>query len=73
MHFNVYTLTIEQLRPLIASGDDSHQNQVRITASGEIFLSSIVGRFETFDTGNGYVGARAAADQKFIERLFAAI
>lgn len=82
MRFNVYTLTIEQLRALIASGDDSHRNQIRITTSGDIFLSSIVGadhldgiagRFETFDAGNSYVGARAAADQEFIEKLFAAI
>ena len=82
MSYNVHTLTIEQLRDLIASGDDSHDNQIRITTSGDIFLSNIVGaddldgiagRFETYDAGNGYVGAEAAADQKFIEELFDAI
>ena len=31
MRYNVDTLTIEQLRDLIASGDDSHSNQIRIT------------------------------------------
>ena len=82
MSYNVYTLTIEQLHDLIASGDDSHDNQIRITTSGEIFLSNFVGadhldgiagRFETFDAGNSYVGAEAAADQKYIEKLFNAI
>ena len=82
MIYNVYTLTIEQLHDLIASGDDSHDNQIRITTNGDIFLSDIVGaehldgiagRFESFDAGNSYVGAEAAADQKFIKRLFDAI
>lgn len=44
---NVDTLTIDQLRDLIAAGDDSHHNQLRITSSREIFLSDIVG-FRTF-------------------------
>ena len=79
---NVDTLTIDQLRDLIAAGDDSHHNQLRITSSREIFLSDIVGlehlegiigRFETFVAGNGYVGLNAALDQQFIESLFTAI
>lgn len=82
MRYNVDTLTIEQLRDLIASGDDSHSNQIRITKNREIFLSSVVGadcldeiacRFETYDAGNGYVGSRAAADTEFINRIFNAI
>ena len=43
LHLNVDTLTIDQLRDLIAAGDDSHHNQLRITSSREIFLSDIVG------------------------------
>ena len=71
---NVDTLTIDQLRDLIAAGDDSHHNQLRITSSREIFLSDIVGlehlegiigRFETFVAGNGYVGLNAA----FVHRI----
>lgn len=82
MEYNVYTLTMEQLEVLIRSGDDSQANQIRIRKDGTIFLSSIVhanqldgiiGRFETFDAGNDYVGAKAAANQKFIKRLFDAI
>lgn len=79
---NVDTLTIDQLRDLIAAGDDSHHNQLRITSSREFFLSDIVGlehleeiigRFETFVAGNGYVGLNAALDQQFIESLYTAI
>lgn len=82
MTYNVWTLTLDQLRDLIASGDDSHDNQIRIKIDGEIFLSSDVGadnltgiqaRFDTFDAYNDYVGPRAAADSKFIQRLFNAI
>lgn len=43
LHPNVDTLTIDQLRDLIAAGDDSHHNQLCITSSREIFLSDIVG------------------------------
>ena len=59
--YNVDTLTIEQFRDLIASGDDSRANQIRITKDREIFLSpivgavslqNIIGRFETFDKDN---------------------
>lgn len=82
LHPNVDTLTIDQLRDLIVAGDDSHHNQLRITSSREIFLSDIVGlehlegiigRFETFVAGNGYVGLNAALDQQFIESLYTAI
>lgn len=82
MTYFVNELTIDQLRDIICSGDDSHANQLRIKRNGEIFLSCSVGaddldgirgRFETFDAHNGYVGPRAAADDSFINRLFAAI
>ena len=82
LHLNVDTLTIDQLRDLIAAGDDSHHNQLRITSSREIFLSDIVGlenlegiigRFETFVAGNGYVGLNAASDRQFIESLYNAL
>lgn len=77
--YNVDTLTIEQFRDLIASGDDSHANQIRITKEREIFLSpivgavdieNIIGRFETFDAGNGYVGKQAAEDSTYIDKMF---
>ena len=80
--YNVDTLTIEQFRDLIASGDDSRANQIRITKDREIFLSpivgavslqNIIGRFETFDKDSHYVGKEAAADTARINRMFNAI
>ena len=80
--YNVYTLTTEQLADIIASGDDSKRNQIRIKKDGTIFLSTIVGnsaldgiagRFETFDANNGYVGKEVAHNQEYIKRLYFAI
>lgn len=80
--YNVYTLTTEQLIDLIASGDDSKRNQIRIKEDGTIFLSDvvgannldgIVGRFETFEPHNGYVGADAAKNKAYIKSLFLTI
>lgn len=80
--YNVYSLTFEQLCDLIRSGDDTHHNQIRIRKNGDIFLSQdvgasnlggIAGRFETFDAYNGYVGPEAAADMKWMNRVFNAI
>ena len=82
MQYNVHTLTMEQLRDLIRSGDDSKQNQIRIKEDGTIFLSQIVdgdcldgivGRFETFQPNNHYVGPESAKDDKYIRRLFLTI
>ena len=82
MRYNVDTLTLEDLQRLIALGDDSHANQIRINYAREIYLSPLVGaqqldgicgRFETFDAGNGYVGLEAAANMKYINRLYRAI
>ena len=80
--YNVHTLTMEQLIDLIASGDDSKRNQIRIAEDGTIFLSNIVGikslegiaaRFETFEPHNDYVGRRAASNQEYIRSLFLTI
>lgn len=82
MEYNVYTLTPEQLKELIRSGDDSKPNQIRIREDGTIFLSSIVGanqldgiigRFETFQPHNDYVGPKRADDERYIKRLFLTI
>lgn len=77
--YNIHTLTIEELKDLIASGDDSKANQLRIKTDGTVFLSTIVGmdclddivgRFETFQANNGYVGPERANDTMYIYSLF---
>lgn len=80
--YNVYSLTKEQLKTMVASADDSIRNQIRIKTDGTIFLSAIVGnnsldgivgRFETFDADNGYTGEEAAQNQEYMDRLYNAI
>lgn len=79
MNYNMETLSREQLVELIKNGDDSYDNQIRVTKEGIIFLSRIVGaedisnlrfRFETYDAGNGYVGPEAADDDEYIDDLY---
>ena len=74
--YNINTFTIEEFRELIANGDDSHHNQIRVTKSGEVFLSQdvtgaqniedIAFRFETFNRHNGYIGEEASKDDDVI-------
>ncbi len=81
--YNIETITLDDLKTLIASGDDSHDNQLRVTNSGEVFLSQdVVGaenlenikfRFETFDAGNECVGEIAANDDTLMKALYNAM
>ena len=83
MRFKVSSLTIAELKQLIALGDDNYANQIRVTKDGYVFLSrEIVGaenienilyRFETFDAHNNYVGVEAANDETYIRRLYKTI
>ena len=43
MKYNIETLTIKELIELIKSGDDSKDNQIRVTKAGFICISQIVG------------------------------
>lgn len=69
----------QELRGIIASGEDNHDNRLVLTLDGyfefltpeeEIKLSPIAVRYETFCTENGYVGFRAARDDKFIQETY---
>ena len=81
--YDIRTITLEQFRMLIACGNDSHNNQIRVTKSGMVYLSEdIVGSdqlddvalcFETFSAHNGYVGVKAAEDDKHVTSLFYAL
>lgn len=72
-------LTIENVAKLLASKDDSQDRQLRVTSDGVAYLSDEVGnintngllfRLETWDAGNGYVGAEAAKDEKWVKRIY---
>jgi hypothetical protein len=72
-------LTIEAVRGLLASKDDSQDRQLRVSNDGIVYLSDTVGnedidnlafRLETWDAGNSYCGAAAAADDKWVNEVF---
>lgn len=74
--------TVDALRKLLSSVDDSSDWQLRVTIDGIAYLSRSVGadalegvlfRFETWDAGNSYVGAAAADDDEWVHRVFAAL
>ena len=81
--YDIGTITLEQFRLLIACGNDSHNNQIRVTKSGMVYLSEdIVGSeqlddvalcFETFSAHNGYVGVKAAEDNSHVIPLYYAL
>ena len=67
---------------LLASVDDETDWQLRVTSQGIAFLSSVTGNLEVEDlafrleswlAGNGYVGAAASRDQKWVERILAVL
>lgn len=75
--------TQAQVRQLIASGQDSVHNQLRVSAEGTAYLSTAaVGgvaieglcfRFETWAAGSGCVGAIAACDDVWVRQIFNAL
>ena len=80
LSYPMQTLTLEEFQKLIASADDSRDNQIRITKDGRIYISEgVVGaediedlhsRYETYEAGNDYVGPNAAQDEAYVKRLY---
>jgi hypothetical protein len=73
------TPTKEQLKSVLANGDDSFHNQLILNVYGEFELRqngsfsndpSKVVRFETFCAGNGYVGQEMANNDSFLNDNF---
>ncbi|WPR76019.1 hypothetical protein [Algoriphagus sp. NG3] len=71
--------TVENVRTLIASEDDTVHTQFRVTKDGFLFLSQDVGnrnlegivfRLETNGAFNGYVGENASMDDSWVTRVF---
>jgi hypothetical protein len=76
------SFTIESLKKLITSEDDTEHTQFRVTEDGILFLSKIVGnqeieglkfRLETNVNGNGYVGENAAKNEDWVSSVYKAI
>lgn len=71
--------TRENVSKLIASGNDSQNNQMRVDNDGYAYLSDKIGnqdiddlrfRLETFVADNGYVGEDAARDSRWVDRIY---
>ena len=81
--YDIRTITLGQFRLLIACGNDSRNNQIRVTKSGMVYLSEdivdaeqlddVAFSFETFLAHNGYVGVAAAEDDSHVIPLFHAL
>jgi len=80
--YTIDSLTIEELKEIIATGDNSIDNQLRCRKDGIIFLSQEVGnnniediafRFEIFYRGTNRVGPSAANNKHYIEHIFRSI
>lgn len=79
LRYQIESLTLEELKELIANADDQYNNQLRVNNNGEVYISRTVGaeniydlrfRFETFDAGNDYVGINAANDLNYVQDTF---
>jgi len=71
--------TLDNVRLLLASKDDSAHRQLRVSDDGVAYLSDDVGnrkldgvrfRFETWNAGNGYCGADAASKHDYVKTVF---
>ncbi|MBV6289325.1 hypothetical protein [Pseudomonas aegrilactucae] len=76
---NPVQLTLEQVRQLLAQGNDRVHNQLRVTRAGIAFLSQVTGgreldgllfRLETWAAGSGCVGPVAADDERWVLQVY---
>lgn len=76
---NPAVFTIDGVRQLIASHDDSVDRQLRVTRDGYAVITDHDGpddmddyvlRCETWDAGNGNSGVQAARDTDRMERIY---
>jgi hypothetical protein len=74
--------TLEAVRALIASKDDTKPRQLRVSEDGYLYLSDDVGNrnlegvkfwLETLFAGNDYVGAKAAKDEKWVNSVYSIV
>lgn len=75
--------TLMAVRQLLAGGQDSVHNQLRVTRDGIAYLSTaavggvaiegLMFRFETWATGSGCVGAVAACDEVWVRQIYTAL
>jgi hypothetical protein len=71
--------TLENVKKLIASKDDSKHRQIRVSTDGYAYVSDdygnlnldgVVFRLETFNAHNDYLGEQAAEDKTWVQRVY---
>lgn len=76
---NPNELTIENVKKLIASKDDTQHRQLRVNKHGHAYISDVVGnvkiddlafRDETWMMGNGYCGVDASEDSRHVKEVY---
>lgn len=77
------SFTRDAVRQMIASGDDTVHNQLRVTKDGIAWLSTdavgganiegLLFRLETWSAGSGCVGAVAASDSVWVMQIYNAL
>lgn len=70
---------LSDVKELIGSVSDASNTQLRVTLQGDAFISTtdvgnsntegLAFRLETWDAGNDYVGAAAAQDEEWCNRI----
>jgi hypothetical protein len=79
---NIDEFTVENFARLLASKDDTQNRQLRVSKSGDLYISDLVGNlelddvkfaFETWMQGNDYCGPHAAADVKYVADEYAMV
>ena len=75
---NNRTFTLDDVRQLIASKDDSVDRQLRVTDDGLAYISDITGaehkdglsfRLNTWDAGDKYTGQKASLDNAWVKKI----
>lgn len=70
--------SLEDVRQLIASKDDSKDRQLRVTADGIAYISDITGaeqreglsfRLPTWDAGDDYTGKNASLNASWVSKI----
>jgi len=74
---NVKNITEAIYKDMLANANDCISHQLRVDWSGYVYISTITGaeeidgvkfRWESWDSGNGYAGPRAASDHEYVKQ-----
>lgn len=79
---NIRNITETIYRDMLANANDCISHQLRVDWSGDVYISTITGaeeiddvkfRWESWDSGNGYVGPLAASDSDYVKQSVASL